>query len=575
MKSVLGFLFVVFSIITTTNLLHAQWIQTTEPYGGTVNSIVVSGTNLFAGTYDGGVWRAALSEMTPLTQDWVSQSSGVSNTLNAIKAVSENVAWVCGLSGTVLRTTDGGRTWIKTASPSSILHCYSIDAFDANTAWVVVADPLGGNTALYGTTNGGSTWRQQLASNASGSFYDAVRFYDANTGILLGDPENGYFVIYTTTDGGTTWTRSSQSSIPAPISVEYGITNNLAIFGNGAWFGTHLGSTRIFRSTDRGKSWSSSGIISGIGSYLVSTSFASDTVGLEMGSNGSVVQTKDGGKSWSNAIRSGVISPGEVVLVTPTIAIMVGDNGSASSTDAGSTWTFSFISLHPLRAVSFASSSTGWAVGLAGTILKWNGGNLGGAPLVITDAASNVSSTSSILNATVRPNGLSTTAYFEWGTSSSLSSFSTTTSLPIGSGISAVSVMDTLKGLSGNTTYYYRVVGQNTSGTERGSIVAFTTALTLVGDISNEMLTEHTLSQNFPNPFNPTTRIEFALPRNESVTLKLFNLVGEEIETLVSERLSAGRYQVQWNASGRANGVYFYRFVAGQYVQTKKLILLK
>ncbi len=418
---------------------------------------------------------------TAHAQNWTLQSSGTAVNLNAVKAVSANVIWACGNQGTVLRTIDGGTNWTKVTSPISTLNCYSIEAIDANTAWVVAADSNGGNSALYKTTNGGLTWTRQLASTVSGSFYDAVRFYDANNGIMLGDPENGYFVIFTTTNGGTTWTRTAQLSIPAPLSGEFGLTNNLAIFGNNAWFGTGGVSsnlTRIFRSTDGGKTWSVSSVISGLGNFLVSTSFGTDAVGLELGSNRSVVQTQDGGITWSSAISTGATSGGGLTFVTPTVALTVGGGGSTFvSTDAGKSWSPRTAPVSSfLTGVSFASSSAGWAVGFGGTILKWTGGNLGALPLVTTNAATNVSSTSAILNGTVNPNGSSTTAYFEWGTSSTLATSSTTTSQSIGSGIRDSIVTANLTGLSASTTYYYRVVGQNSAGTSRGSIVSFTTS---------------------------------------------------------------------------------------------------
>jgi CubicO group peptidase (beta-lactamase class C family) len=83
------------------------------------------------------------------------------------------------------------------------------------------------------------------------------------------------------------------------------------------------------------------------------------------------------------------------------------------------------------------------------------------------------------------------------------------------------------------------------------------------------------LSQNYPNPFNPRTTIEFDLLKTSKITLKVFNILGEEVTTLVSERLSAGSYTYDWDASNLASGVYLYRLQADKYVETKKMILLK
>ena len=85
----------------------------------------------------------------------------------------------------------------------------------------------------------------------------------------------------------------------------------------------------------------------------------------------------------------------------------------------------------------------------------------------------------------------------------------------------------------------------------------------------------YVLHQNYPNPFNPTTNIEFSIPKSEFVTLKVFNVLGEEVATLVSERLTSGTYKYDWDASSLASGVYLYRIQAGAFQQIKKMILIK
>ncbi len=83
------------------------------------------------------------------------------------------------------------------------------------------------------------------------------------------------------------------------------------------------------------------------------------------------------------------------------------------------------------------------------------------------------------------------------------------------------------------------------------------------------------LYQNYPNPFNPSTTIEFALPKAGNVTLKIYNILGEEVTTLLSASLLSGHYQYKWDASGLASGVYLYRLQAGDYVETRKMILMR
>jgi hypothetical protein len=86
---------------------------------------------------------------------------------------------------------------------------------------------------------------------------------------------------------------------------------------------------------------------------------------------------------------------------------------------------------------------------------------------------------------------------------------------------------------------------------------------------------EYTLSQNYPNPFNPVTTIEFSLPTTENVSLKIYNILGQEMETLLSGIQGAGTYKLRFDASKFGSGVYFYRVQAGNFTQTRKMLLLK
>jgi hypothetical protein len=83
------------------------------------------------------------------------------------------------------------------------------------------------------------------------------------------------------------------------------------------------------------------------------------------------------------------------------------------------------------------------------------------------------------------------------------------------------------------------------------------------------------LLQNYPNPFNPTTTIGFSIPVQNRVTLKIFNLLGQEVETLINDDYAAGKYRVQWQPVGLATGTYFYRLQAGSYTESRRLLLLK
>jgi hypothetical protein len=87
--------------------------------------------------------------------------------------------------------------------------------------------------------------------------------------------------------------------------------------------------------------------------------------------------------------------------------------------------------------------------------------------------------------------------------------------------------------------------------------------------------TKYALKQNYPNPFNPTTTIVFSIPKTEFVTLKIYNLLGQEVTTLVSDKLTPDNYKYVWNAANYSSGIYFYKLETDQYVKIKKLIFLK
>jgi len=105
-----------------------------------------------------------------------------------------------------------------------------------------------------------------------------------------------------------------------------------------------------------------------------------------------------------------------------------------------------------------------------------------------------------------------------------------------------------------------------------------------VGGVSDEIgIDKFELEQNYPNPFNPSTKIKFTIPsviasgakQSQMVTLKVYDVLGNEIATLVNEEILAGEYEVKFNAANLPSGIYFYQLSAGQYIETKKMILIK
>ena len=143
----------------------------------------------------------------------------------------------------------------------------------------------------------------------------------------------------------------------------------------------------------------------------------------------------------------------------------------------------------------------------------------------------------------------------------------------------------TLYGLKGTQNEINKLISINTttgSGTEIASLemsglqtIFISSIIVGVEDEINYTPTAYELYQNYPNPFNPSTKISWQSPVGSQQTLKIYDILGNEVATLVDEYKPAGRYEVEFNAANLPSGVYFYQLKAGEYVNTKKMILLK
>ncbi|MFI5144453.1 MAG: T9SS type A sorting domain-containing protein, partial [Ignavibacteria bacterium] len=85
----------------------------------------------------------------------------------------------------------------------------------------------------------------------------------------------------------------------------------------------------------------------------------------------------------------------------------------------------------------------------------------------------------------------------------------------------------------------------------------------------------YSLSQNYPNPFNPSTKIKYQIPNQENVKLTVYDILGNEVATLVNEKQSAGTHEISWNAANVSSGVYLYKITAGSYSDTRRMSLIK
>ena len=116
--------------------------------------------------------------------------------------------------------------------------------------------------------------------------------------------------------------------------------------------------------------------------------------------------------------------------------------------------------------------------------------------------------------------------------------------------------------------------GYNDNG-GAGAAWVFTRGSSSAGEPNVDVPRQFTLQQNHPNPFNPGTTIEYSIPQLSTVEIKVLDVLGREVVTLLSEEKPAGAYTVRWNADGVASGVYFYRLQAGGLVQARKMLLVR
>ncbi|MCI0613346.1 T9SS type A sorting domain-containing protein, partial [bacterium] len=150
------------------------------------------------------------------------------------------------------------------------------------------------------------------------------------------------------------------------------------------------------------------------------------------------------------------------------------------------------------------------------------------------------------------------------------------TNVQIDSNLTASDTTKTVRGLLNDQTYWWRVRAKNLAGwgpfsEQRKFQVNIATSVQTDGEVPRVF----SLSQNFPNPFNPSTQIAFSISRSGYTTLKVYNIVGREIAVLMAQKLAAGRYKVNWNTNGLPSGLYFYRLQSSEFVDTKKMILLR
>ena len=298
------------------------------------------------------VGRAAAGHF-PSPLSWKLLDTGTQVHFRGLAPVSRKVAWLGGYDGVVLRTVNGGRTWIN-ASPAgaSALQFRDIEAFSATRA-VAMAAGTGTGSRLYVTSNGGRTWSLAYKNTNPQAFFDCMAFYNPRRGLVLSDPVNGKFRILATRNGGRSWTVLPNAGMPPALPGEAGFAASgecLTTSGHDAWFGSGAAAaSRVFQSRDGGRTWraSTTPIVAGPTAGVFGLAFRTPLAGVAVGgdfnaptASANVAALSYFGRPWFSPPSGPAGYRSGVTWVPHTLAtvIAVGLTGSDVSYNGGLTW---------------------------------------------------------------------------------------------------------------------------------------------------------------------------------------------------------------------------------------------
>jgi photosystem II stability/assembly factor-like uncharacterized protein len=369
----------------------------------------------------------------------------------------------------------------------------------------------GWGSTVLKTTNAGKNWVSQFAYGD----FQSITFVNANTGWIVG----GGTLLYKTTNGGTNWISSQLPNASLQYIVKFVDENTGYISGNGGL---------VLKSTDGGSSWVRK--ITGTTVNLTGIDFICAEKGWIAGDGGVIKNTTDGGETWISQTSGTTQNIGKVDFINCHYGWISGYGGIVlRTTNGGDNWIISQTPVTDwLTTVYFFDCNNGFAAG----------GNYYG-------------SSCSILKTT---NG-----GINWCRQS----------VPSSNWLGLIFFSDRFHGWA---------VGNN--GTILKNYPCGDDDIAVNSDSNNP--DDFNLGQNYPNPFNPVTRIRFSLPVRpvgstivSFSSLKIFDISGREVQTLINEQLQPGIHEVTFDGSNFASGVYYYTLKTGDFTDTKRMMLVK
>ena len=367
--------------------------------------------------------------------------------------------------------------------------------------------------AIYKTTNSGNNWLQ--LSNGSGWFLKNIKFVDSLTGFACG----GLNRLYMTEN-------------------QYGKC--------------------IFKTTNGGQNWTTVyNLISIPGSEMEINDmyFLNASTGWASSRDGSVMKTTNGGINFTANYTAPFFRKSSVYFVGPLYGWTAGDSGRIAYTiNGGINWsTLNSLSTSHFKSIFFLTLNTGFVCGNNGIIYKSTNGGVNWAALSSLVSA-NLNSVYFLNPDTGWVAGINTVLKTTNGGLNWINQYSSTASL------SNIRFLNAQVGWTcgGNKMLY----------TNSGGVVN-------IKEISSLKPSAYKLYNNYPNPFNPTTKIRIDLPDDNNTSLKVYDNLGREVITLLNKQLKPGTYEIEFNAVNLTSGIYYYKLTTPNYSSTKPMILIK
>jgi photosystem II stability/assembly factor-like uncharacterized protein len=513
------------------------------PRFSTALKLIVSGSNTYLGTNAAGVFKS-----TNFGDSWFPVNNGLTaaNTLD-ICFDNNGTLYSASWSNGFQKSTDKGNTWSVINDGLTNSYCYSIIADDNGNL-------IGGtDQGIFRSTDGGANWTQTSAAGNNFSY----RLYKDNLNRIYSlNFDDG---IFRTTNLGISWQRiNSNFASSGVFGFAIDSSGNLYAGTRGGW---------IYKSSNGGTSWTVSR--QGTGSFY-------GIVMLRVSSNGSVfaatndqgiLRSTDNGVTWenitnnitgNNARNLGINSRGEIFT---SVNSNTGERLYFSDNN-GQSWQNYTNNLNLISTYNIIFDEND-NVYLATDESVWRSDGV--VPVELNSFTANVNGNNvnlSWLTSTETNNKgfelYRKTEEGEWEQLSFIPGSGTTTEQKEYS----YTDNDLASG-----TYNYKLVQIDYNGSKK--------TYNLADFVEIIPIYEFALHQNYPNPFNPTTTIKYSVKEAGTVTLKVYDILGKEITTLVNETKPPGEYTATFDASLLSSGIYFYTMQAGGFIATNKLLLLK